>query len=493
MPVTTHRGQLVLPGLCLSAAAIVLTYLAFPMLRREVYTTADLVDFHLPLRVFYARCLAAWESPVWCPDLFCGFYIHGEGQAGMAHPLHLLLYAMLPIDVALNAEWLFNYPFAFAGMAWFLRRQGLDKTGAAFGGLAFAFCGFNVLRYLHLNYLEPFVHLPWLLACSDVLLRSGPRQARWAFGGLALLTASAFLLGQPQIVYCNGLAELAYLTWRLGSSARATWRRLPWWAVAKVLGVMIAGVQLLPTLDVKSRSVRDVGSAEFAMTFSVHPANSAQLVAPYFYKSRALGDRDGTGRRWYGDDDSLRQEYGLYSGSLPCVLLAWMLVRRRDRASGRGVMVWAMIVGGVALVLAFGRYTPVYGMYLKVVPLSDLFRGPGRFVGIAHFAMAVVAAVGFADLAARRETYPWVKLWPLLAPLFVSSSRHGAALGQLSRSARDGAVGFLGEGRAPGPGSRRGRHRRSSGRRSRGERGPVRARHFHGGRPDRVRPRLSRF
>ncbi len=40
--------------------------------------------------------------------VFCGLYIHGKGQVGMAHPLHLLLYATLPLDVALNAEWLLN-------------------------------------------------------------------------------------------------------------------------------------------------------------------------------------------------------------------------------------------------------------------------------------------------------------------------------------------------------------------------------------------------
>ncbi len=422
MPSISRRGSISLPSLCLAAGAVLLSYLALPMLRREVYTTADLVDFHLPLRAFYARCLAAWESPAWCPGLFCGYYVHGEGQAGMAHPVHWLLYSSFPLDVALNAEWLLNYPFAFAGMAWFLRRRGLDANGSAFGGLAFAFCGFNVLRYLHLNYLEPFVHLPWLLASADVLIRSGPRQARWATGGLALLTASTFLLGQPQIVYFAGLAELAYLAWRLGAGPNLARRRLPLWALAKCLGVLIAGVQLLPTLDVKARSVRDVGSEAFSESFSIHPANTAQFVAPYFFKSRSLGDRDGTGRRWHGDDDSLRQEYGLYSGSLPWALLAWTLARGRDRAVGRGLVAWAVAIGGVALLLAFGRYTPLYRVYLTVVPLSDLFRGPSRFVGIVHFAMAVVSAVGFADLASRREPVRWARLWPIAVPWLVSMS-----------------------------------------------------------------------
>ncbi|WP_435019017.1 hypothetical protein TA3x_001010 [Tundrisphaera sp. TA3] len=419
---TDRRPRPYLPGLCVGAALIVLAYLALPMMRREVFTTADLADFHLPLRDFYGRCLAAWENPAWCPGVFCGFYLHGEGQAGMAHPLHLLLYATLPVDVGLNAEWLLNYPIAFAGMAWFLRRRGLDGAGAAFGGLLFAFCGFNLIRYLHLNYLEPFVHLPWLLASADVGLDADLRKVRRGFAALALLTASAFLCGQPQIVFFAGLVELAYLGWRVGRSPRGRGPRVAGWAVAKLVGVMIAGVQLLPTLDVKSGSVRAVGSDAFSMTFSLHPANASQFVAPYFFKARSLGDRDGTGRRWQGDDDSLRQEFCLYTGSLPWVLMAWLLVRRGGREDRKGLIAWSAVVGGVALALAFGRYTPLYGLYLKLIPFGDLFRGPTRFVGIAHFALAAVAAVGFADLADLREAPRWRRLWPILIPLAASTA-----------------------------------------------------------------------
>jgi hypothetical protein len=33
-----------------------------------------------------------------------------------------------------------------------------------------------MLCYNHLNYLEPFVHLPWLLAATDVMFQGEPKK-----------------------------------------------------------------------------------------------------------------------------------------------------------------------------------------------------------------------------------------------------------------------------------------------------------------------------
>src|SRR5205809_5860086 len=70
--------------------ATLLAILAWPMLVGQVYTADDLGEFHLPLRDFYSRQLSRGEGFDWCPELYCGFYLIGEGQAGTYHPLHWL-------------------------------------------------------------------------------------------------------------------------------------------------------------------------------------------------------------------------------------------------------------------------------------------------------------------------------------------------------------------------------------------------------------------
>src|SRR5688572_12435104 len=153
--------QLTLRAWVALAAALLLTAMALPMLWGNVYTSDDLGAFHLPIRAFYARQLAAGEAFDWLPNLFAGFYLTGEGQAGTYHPLHWLLYAALPLDLAFDLELLAAYPFALVGMYLFLRRVLVRRDAAAYGALAFAFGGFNLLHFVHVNAVGVLAHLPW--------------------------------------------------------------------------------------------------------------------------------------------------------------------------------------------------------------------------------------------------------------------------------------------------------------------------------------------
>ena len=83
---------------------------------------------------------------LWTPAIFAGFYLHGEGQIGLFHPFHQLLYRALPLGPAFNLELIASYVAAFAGMVWFLRRLRFSRAAALFGAMLFAFSGFNLLH-----------------------------------------------------------------------------------------------------------------------------------------------------------------------------------------------------------------------------------------------------------------------------------------------------------------------------------------------------------
>src|SRR5262245_2586048 len=100
-------GKMSLAALCVP--------LMVPLLTRRVWTFDDLAAFHLPMRFLYQQALAAGDSILWTPAFYSGVYIFGEGQAGAAHPLHVLLYRLLPLDLAFNLEILSSCVAAAAG------------------------------------------------------------------------------------------------------------------------------------------------------------------------------------------------------------------------------------------------------------------------------------------------------------------------------------------------------------------------------------------
>ncbi len=425
------RGQRGLFPWTLLAGILLLAALAAPCLVGCIYTYDDLGAFHLPVRAFYARQLARGEPFDWMPQLCAGFYLTGEGQAGTYHPLHLVLYRCLPLQAAWGCELLASYPFMLAGTYFFLRRHLRRRDAAMFGSLVFTFSGFNLLHFVHTNAIAIAAHVPWLLwMIHVVLVDADRRRVVAAQAGIAVLTASQVLLGYPQYVWFSLLTEVAYGAFilagrserggapaeldrpspvdRTADTRRAAGRKRAgnrcWhWVIAKGAGVMLGGIQLLPTLDALDHSVRRSPDAAFLDVGSLHPSNLIQLVAPYLFTIRVVGCNT--------------HALGLYAGAVPLMLAVWLWVCRRQLGRLRLFAFWAAAFGLFALLLAFGKYAPLYH-WQHALPLANKFRFPCRYILLFHLSAAVVSAIALVILARqheRKEKTPWRRLTALWA------------------------------------------------------------------------------
>ncbi|GAB6185353.1 hypothetical protein JCM17478_08550 [Thermopirellula anaerolimosa] len=382
--------------------------MALPALRGNVYTRDDLGAYHLPLRYFYSRQLAAGESFDWHPGLFGGFYLTGEGQLGSYHPWHMVTYRLLPLPAAFTVELLSSYAVLWGGMFVLVLRLAKDRAAAAWAALIFTFGGFSLLRFVHPNAVAVISHLPWLLWCEDRLLAEAARRTlsngsrngkqltarqrlAWPWLGYVALTGSQWLLGYPQYVWYSLLAETAWFIVRslalvrdrrsrrrhgIGRFLSASASLL---FVGKAGGLALGAVQFLPTWEALHDSARSAPTPEFLATGSLHPVNLLQLVAPYLFRDRVLGGNT--------------HEMGLYLGAAPlCLALtAWTTAthRRRER-----IILIASAVGAVlALLTAFGRYSPLF-ILQQWLP----FRCPSRAVVLFQLCVVIAAAFGFRNL-----------------------------------------------------------------------------------------------
>jgi hypothetical protein len=305
-----NRGLALLIAAC---SAALFAPLLVPLLSGRVFVSNDLTWFHLPMRHLYREALGAGDTVLWTPSIFAGFYLHGEGQTGVFHPFHQLLYRFVPLQPAFNVELIANYVAAFGGTFWFFRRLDLSAAAALFGAMLFAFSGFNLLHHHHMNMVAVVAHMPWLLAATDVLMVDERRRARtFALAAMALILGSECLLGFPQAIWWNVLT-LAAFAWFRASEMHAR-RRLLACTAAVVIGILLGGVQLLPTADAAAHSERVAFSRDFALTYSLHPINLLQLWAPYVFEAGAWSRVDP---RWF-------HEFGIYSGAILPVALIWV-------------------------------------------------------------------------------------------------------------------------------------------------------------------------
>src|SRR4030095_6599563 len=262
--------------------------LFWPAALRRMFVYGDLGGFFLPFRIFLADHLAHGITPLWMPNLFCGFYAHGEGQIGIFHPVRWLLYRLLPLPEAFNLECLLPYPLALVGLALFLRPLALPASAAIFGGATFALSAYLTARLTHVNAITVIAHLGWLLFAIDILLRESGR-ARWrAWLGIALVTGSQFLVGYPVgVAYC-WLIAIPYA----GLVAAGGRRVAPLMAVASALavGFLLGGIQLVPTWEHLAASQRAQPDYAFLAEQSLHPLNLLTIVAPWLFSHRLYMD-----------------------------------------------------------------------------------------------------------------------------------------------------------------------------------------------------------
>jgi len=407
-PPQTNCNDRPLASWTLLAALLLFCFLAAPFFMGQVYTADDLGAFHLPIRAFYADRLAAGQPYDWMPQLFSGFYLTGEGQGGPYHPLHQLLYRILPLRAALGWEYLLPYPLMMLG-SWLLLRRRLGRSDAAvLGGFLFTFSSFNLVHFVHPNAIAIIAHIPWLLWAIDIVLLDSRRQhVALASALIAVLTGSQLLLGYPQYVWFSFAAELCYAVFlltvyrysaRTGCNLRdacdrcvgcttATWPRL---VIAKGIGLLLGGIQVLPTLDSWQHSARVSTDAGYAYWGSLHPLNLLQLAAPYLFADRVIGGST--------------HEFSLYIGAAPLMLIVWLLARRRNWGALTS-FIWAILgFAAVTLLLSLGRYGLLYQI-ITWMPVIGNFRFPCRYLVLFQFAAAVLAATGFLLLVHQSHEY----------------------------------------------------------------------------------------
>ena len=388
--------------------------LAWPVLTRRLPTYYDLGMFHLPIRAFYSRCLAAGTSFDWMPQMYGGMFLTGEGEHGPYHPLHLFLYRCLPLDLAFPLEAFLHAPLLVGGLFVFLRRY-VRATAALLGALCYTFCSGSILHTIYPNYQGVMAHLPWMLWLIDLACATpSASRRRLALSAIAVLTGSQLLLGAPQALsYCLFAEALfaGFLLWH----RRPRWTFWPAWIAANLLGLLIGAVQILATHTMLANSTRGAFDPTIG---SLAPSQLLQILAPDLLSGHLM--------RYYSSEP-------LYFGVVPLILGVWWLAAWKTRSNtspmavpigetpveiaANRLAVYALVLGALAGWLALGKYGYLY--YLQMhLPLVGQFRLPGRYFTLVAFAAAILGAVSFDRLlagatAARKSSWrqliaPWL-------------------------------------------------------------------------------------
>ena len=364
-----------------------LAMLLLPLALGRSFWLRDLLTFTYPLKAYLRERLAAGELALWDPRLGLGRPFAGVVQPGVFYPLDVvLLVAPYPRGVDLFFA-LHAFIAAFGVRAW-LRGRGADETAATFAGALYALSGYFVSQLAGSGtYAVGAAWLGWALAATTRPL------------ALGVYVALMILGGDPQAAWLAGALVLV-------EAATHPERKRALVAVAAGLGfaAALAAVQLGPALEV-ARVGRPGGvPLGEAAHFSFPPLRLVELAWPGVFGPRYGAD-------WlvhplYDEGSGSAYEpfaAGIYVGLATPLFAFAALLRRRDagrRDAERRRDLALAAVAAVALVVAFGRHTPLFAAWFRVIPGARLFRYPEKYLVVVTLCSCALAARGLPRVVA---------------------------------------------------------------------------------------------
>jgi hypothetical protein len=354
---------------------------------RAVIPEGDFTSQYYPLQLFAAQELAEGRLPTWDPYLNAGQPGLADIQTGFFYPSNLLpdlLLALFGLRFSiglLQAQVVLHFSlaslFTYLFVRHLARRAGARVAAARFAGavaaLIFTYSGYlTSFPVQQLTILETAVWLPLGLFFLDRACHRTRTLPQLILAGVVL--ACAMLAGHPQTSMYVVYAMLAYgifVGWASGAGPETTLVQrvlrvayivlLPF-----VVGVALAAVQLVPTLQFIARSTRSALDYS-AVSWGFPLAEMVHLVYPGYFGGSPQ-----------------------YVGILAPILAAAALLVKRAR---REVIFW-IAFGVVALLLSLGRHTFFYNLFYLFVPGFGAVRDQERIIVLFSLAVSILSGYG---------------------------------------------------------------------------------------------------
>jgi hypothetical protein len=394
---------------------VLLAWLFAPALSgTHSFVFRDAAHYYHPLFEFIRQQWLSGQLPLWNPYDNLGMPLVGESTSSVFYPGKLIFF--LPLDYTLLYNVYIVSHLALAG--WTSYRLARHWNGsilaAGLAAICYAFSGNVLFQTSNVVFLVGAAWLPCGLLLADRMLVERRVQPAFALG---VILALMILGGDPQMAYNTGwlTALYALLLWRagrIGSGQKAAHAKRPWashraplCAISAVTCLLLAAVQILPTIEASRLSRRASYDAprsiyELLLSLGEGPENGNLVKPPH---PNPLPKGEGTAELPLRSDLDQPAWYAGLLGISP---------------EGHQRQVYQFSVGPWR---AFeflwpntsGRQFPTHRRWLSALPAEGRVWVPSLYMGLLPFLLAVVSW----NLRAADVRAGWLSWIVLLAGL----------------------------------------------------------------------------
>ncbi|MBD3265066.1 hypothetical protein GF373_00220 [bacterium] len=350
-----------------------------------------------PWKSYAKEMLGQGIIPYWNPYTYGGAPFLANMQSAVFYPLDLLL-LLFPMEHFFGYSLLLHFILGGTGAFLLARVCGASPFPSMIAGIAYGLNGFAMIHIPagnHYTYAGA-AWVPWVFMTAVGFMRCQGSRLPWALGA-AFVAFMHFLCGHPQMMFYSLffslLLALVLGIWEIKrvehGSAQVPIVRAFVLACFLCLGVFMAGMQLIPTLEyVLSASRATSIDLQAATEFSFAPHRLITLLFPEFF-----GTRVDVFTVW-NHYDSFVYWSCAYAGIIVPFLGIQLLFRKNKPITAVPLAGIALL----ALLFAWGRGNPFYALIYQL-PGFGHFRAPAKYLPYYLVPICTLAALGVESLA----------------------------------------------------------------------------------------------
>ncbi len=362
----------------------------------------DAFDQQYPWINSTASSISSGKFPLWSDNFFSGFPTFEDPQVGTFYPFNILLsifcrengylsYKYIELNIVLHYMLMGIFTYVLC------RNLKLSKVSSLFAAIIFEFCGYMAC---HPQHYSSIMSLTWLPLSLSFLISLYGKKSKKSIIGFIISFALCILGGHIQTALYSGMFLFLItimLSCRKGKETKKS--GIKFFITVCILFIsagLIAGIQLLPTVELMKNSTRSDMTYEEFSSNSNDPITFVTAIMPYFLDIDNL---------WYNKEPT---ETHLYlSVVLLSIIILFVTREKKDDKDKKFLNMW-IISTIVFFVFSLGENTFV-SRILYLIPFVNKLRRSVNYFYIVSLLIAIIGGYALNYIINNKENLNYGK------------------------------------------------------------------------------------
>ena len=348
------------------------------------------------------------KLPLWNPYNGAGMPLLATYQWAFFNPFNILFFA-LQTETAWTFYIIAQVFLLYFFMYLYCRKLRMSQKGAIFATSIFTFSGFVTVRLIFGNLIYPLTMLPFILYLIEDYIDNQKSKKIFL---LPLATSFMLLSGHPHTMFYTLIVSMAYLIYRILTLKKSNFRKVTAFLlliILFVIGIGIASIQIVPTLELLKSSNMNASSSAFIFDRFLLPiSHLISILIPNYFGNRATYN-------YWGAGDYIETVAAV--GIIPLFFAYFALFGKNY--SSKDNRIFFFIASIISILATLNWFLP---KLISILPIPIISTSPpSRIFAITSFAIAILAGYGFDRWTLYMENFRrlLIRVIPFLIIIFI--------------------------------------------------------------------------